>query len=117
VLDAMPISSSPSKRRPSWSSTFGEHPVVGRLQLALFLRVVGRRDERVVDHHAEQRVLRAFLGARRGAHRRRHRRRDRTSCRRARARGTAGAAEVRHVREPRLGAGRAIRDEVERAGR
>ena len=41
----------------------GEHPVVGRLQLALLLFVVGRLQERVVDHDAEERVLRAFLGA------------------------------------------------------
>ena len=52
----------------------GEHAVVRGLQLALFLLVVGRLQERMVDHHAEQRMLRAFLRARRGAHRRGNRR-------------------------------------------
>ena len=52
----------------------GDHPVVGRLQLALFPVVVRRFEERMVDHHREQRMLLAFGCARVGPHRRRHRR-------------------------------------------
>ena len=52
-------------------------------------RVVGAADQRVVDHHAEQRMLRGFLRTRRRAHRGRAPPRGRTSCRTARARDTA----------------------------
>ena len=41
----------------------GDHAVVRRLELALFLLVVGRLDERVLDHHAEERMLERFVGA------------------------------------------------------
>ena len=41
----------------------GEHAVVGRLQLALLSIVVGRLQERMVDHHGEQRMLRALFRA------------------------------------------------------
>ena len=83
----------------------GEHAVVGGLQLALFLIVVGRLQERMVDHHAEQRMLRAFLGAGRGAHRRGNRRGiEHRVVRRGREERRMRAQE-RHVREPTAGAG------------
>jgi hypothetical protein len=49
-----------------------DHAVIRRLEPALFLLVGRRRDQRMHDHHAEQRMLLAFLDRRRGAHRGRH---------------------------------------------
>ena len=80
----------------------GEHPVVRRLQLALLLRIVGRLQERMVDHHAEQRMLRALVGPRRRAHRRRNRRRiEHRVVRRGREERRMRPQE-RQVREPRV---------------
>ena len=78
----------------------GEHAVVRGLQFALFLIVVGRLQERMVDHHAEQRMLCAFLGARRGAHRCGNRRGiEHRVVRRGREERRVRTQE-RHVREP-----------------
>jgi hypothetical protein len=92
----------------------GHHPVVGRLELALLLRIVRRRHERVTDHQPEQRVLRAFLGARRRPHRVRHRRGvEHRVVRRGREERWV-RTEIREVREPRcVRRGGAVVDEVE----
>ena len=48
---------------PELRVDLGHHAVVGRLELALFLLAVGGLDERVLDHHAEERMLERFVGA------------------------------------------------------
>ena len=91
----------------------GHHAVVGRLELALFVRVVGRRDERVIDHQVEQRVLRALFGAGCGAHGLGYRRRvEHRVVGSGREKRRVGP-EVRNVREPRLAGTCPVVDEVE----
>jgi hypothetical protein len=48
---------------PELRVDLGHHPVVGRLELALFLLAVGGLDERVLDQQAEERMLECFVGA------------------------------------------------------